>query len=327
MSDIDTDPGEPEHPFAPYVRILGRGPGRSRALTRDEARDALGLVLAGAAEPMQIGAFLMLLRYRGEDAEEIAGLVEAARASCAGVSAPIDLDWPSYGAGRTRRAPWFLLAALALARSGRRILMHGSNAFSASQSVGQALAALGLAPAAGRAEAAQQIAATGFAYLPIASFAPGIDQLLGLRRLLGLRSPINTVARLLDPFDAAAGIDGVFHPAYIETHLATADRLGRPRLALVKGGGGEAERNPAKPLTVNLFQKGAGRCELILPAMPLPDANARDIKALWQGTAEETAEAAIVRGTIALALLALEPGSDAVEADRQAMTVWAERHG
>ena len=30
-----------EHPFARYVRTLGRGPGRSRALTRDEARQAL----------------------------------------------------------------------------------------------------------------------------------------------------------------------------------------------------------------------------------------------------------------------------------------------
>ena len=159
------------------------------------------------------------------------------------------------------------------------------------------------------------------------AFAPGIDKLLGLRRLLGLRSPINTVARLLDPFDAAAGVDGVFHPAYIETHLATAERLGRARLALVKGGGGEAERNPAKPLTVNLFQRGTERREMVLPALVLPFENAPDIAGLWRGVAEDTTEAAIVIGTIALALLALEPGLDAVEADRQAITVWGGRHG
>ncbi|HEX2940616.1 MAG TPA: anthranilate phosphoribosyltransferase, partial [Rhodopila sp.] len=56
--------------FAAYVSILGRGPGRSRALTRDEAADAFGLVLRGEVDPHQVGAFLMLLRYRGEDAEE-----------------------------------------------------------------------------------------------------------------------------------------------------------------------------------------------------------------------------------------------------------------
>ena len=70
-----------EHGFAQYVRTLGRGPGRSRALSREEARAALGMVLRGETDPHQVGAFLMLLRYRGEDAGEIVGLVEAARDS------------------------------------------------------------------------------------------------------------------------------------------------------------------------------------------------------------------------------------------------------
>ncbi|MFC7544335.1 hypothetical protein ACFQU2_39705 [Siccirubricoccus deserti] len=112
------------------MRTLGRGPGRSRALTREEALAALRMVLRGEADPHQVGAFLMLLRYRGEDPDEIAGLVEAAReaAGCGTApGVPVELDWPSYGAGRTRGAPWFLLAALALGRAGHRVLMHGSN--------------------------------------------------------------------------------------------------------------------------------------------------------------------------------------------------------
>ena len=73
--------------------------------------------LAGQVDPHQVGAFLMLLRFRGEDAEEIAGMVQAVRAHAAlgWGDLGVDLDWPSYGAGRTRGAPWFLLAALALA--------------------------------------------------------------------------------------------------------------------------------------------------------------------------------------------------------------------
>ena len=38
------------HDFAPYVRILGRGPGKSRSLTRTEARHALGMVLRGVSD-------------------------------------------------------------------------------------------------------------------------------------------------------------------------------------------------------------------------------------------------------------------------------------
>ncbi len=82
--------------FASFVATLGRGPGRSRALTREEAREAFAMVLAGEADPHQVGAFLMLLRYRGEDPDEIAGLVEAAREHAGlGGGLPIDLDWPS----------------------------------------------------------------------------------------------------------------------------------------------------------------------------------------------------------------------------------------
>src|SRR6185437_9519001 len=227
--------------FAPFIATLGRGPGRSRALTREEACEAFGMVLRAEPDPHQVGAFLMLLRYRGEDADEIAGLVEAARDGIR-LGAGVDLDWPSYGAGRTRGLPWFLLAALALARAGIRVLMHGSNEFSSGVGVAAGLAALGLRPAASLAEAERMLARDRFAYLPLGTLSPPMLRLLRLRDLFGLRSPVNTVVRLLDPGEAPAGVDGVFHPAYIELHLGVAERLGRPRLLVLKGGGGEAER-------------------------------------------------------------------------------------
>lgn len=322
---------ETEHPFAPFVRTLGRGPGRSRALTRDEARDALGMVLRGEADPHQIGAFLMLLRYRGEDPDEVAGLVEAARAHAGlGEGAPmpaVDLDWPSYGAGRTRGAPWYLLAALALAGAGYRVLMHGSNEFSSGIPVADALAELGLRPASGLDDAGRQVATTGFAYLPLSAFNPGLERLLNLRSLLGLRSPINTVARLLDPGATRAGVDGVFHPPYIDLHLSTAARLGRRALTVVKGGGGEAERNPAKPIAVHLYRADAGRGECLLA--PLPDARPvpadtapGQVARLWRGESEEGADTVVA--TIALALLALD-ACGPEDADRRAAEIWQGR--
>ncbi|MDJ0391345.1 glycosyl transferase family protein [Roseomonas sp. E05] len=321
-----------EHPFAPFIRTLGRGPGRSRALTREEAREALGMVLRRQVDPHQVGAFLMLLRYRGEDPDEIAGLVEAARAAagCGTTPGPqVDLDWPSYGAGRTRGAPWFLLAALALAGAGHRVLMHGSNEFSSGLAVPEALARLGLRPAGDRADAARLLEATGFAYLPLRALSPELDRLLGLRELLGLRSPINTVARLLDPFDARAGVDGVFHPPYIALHLATAERLGRRRLLVVKGGGGEAERTPLKPVTAHLLDQTRGRCEITLPATCPGEARpptAEDILAVWRGEAGGVALATVL-ATLSLALLALDPAAAPVHADARAAEIWRQRGG
>jgi anthranilate phosphoribosyltransferase len=224
--------------------------------------------------------------------------------------------------------PWFLLAALALAQAGHRVLMHGSNAFSSGMPVAEALALLGLRQAANRADAARLLDASGFAYLPLAALSPGLDRLLGLRALLGLRSPINTVTRLLDPFDAQASLDGVFHPPYIALHLATAERLGRPRLLVVKGGGGEAERMPLKPVTAHILDRRTGRSEMELPAMLAGDGRhaqpSGDLLAVWRGEAEGVGLATVL-ATIALALLASGAVTAPAEADDHALDVWRRR--
>jgi anthranilate phosphoribosyltransferase len=236
----------------------------------------------------------------------------------------VDLDWPSYGAGRTRGAPWFLLSALALAAAGFRVLMHGTNEFSGGMTVAQGLDAIGVAPAASPGEACPLLAETRFAYLPIAILCPAMAGLLGVRRLLGLRSPVNTVCRLLDPADAPASVDGVFHPPYIETHLAAAELLGRARLLVLKGGGGEAERNPRRPVPAHIWAAGHGRSEILLPALAQgePDAAEPDFAALWQGDVRHEETEARIVGTIALGLLAMDRGGDA-----EAWQVWRDRHG
>jgi anthranilate phosphoribosyltransferase len=278
------------------------------------------MVLRREADPHQVGAFLMLLRFRGEDADEIAGMAEAARESIGvpWLASHADLDWPTYGAGRTRGAPWFLLSALALAKAGAAVLMHGSNEHSVGISVEEGLAVLGSVPA-------------GFTFVPLATLSPPMDELLRMRRLFGLRSPVNTVARLLNPANAAAGVDGVFHPPYIEVHLAAAERLARHRLFVLKGGGGEAERVPLKPGTGWLWDHAKGRAEIELTAEPglTPLTPATDTPALlhavWHGEAMPPTAIATIIATIALGVFALGWTDTWEEAGRDANRIWRDR--
>lgn len=322
------------HAFAKFVRILGRGATLSRSLEEEEAFEAMGLVLAGEVEPIQLGAFLMLLRYRGETAEELAGFARAARGVMARPDeAPaIDLDWPSY-ADRHRQLPWFTLAALLLAENGVRVLMHGiaghSEGFAPTP---ETLARLGVGPSASLADAARRLNDTNFAYITLDRFCPRLDGLFDLRPLFGLRSPVNTLARELNPFGAPYQLQGVFHPVYCALHQRTAQLLGQPHGAVFKGGGGEVQRNPEKPCRVATLHDGA--CgEEEWPALwtgehyPWRDETAEGhrIVALWRGEIDSPAPEAAVIGTVAIALAVMGRADTPAAATAAAKTMWEAR--
>ena len=116
-----------EHPFAEFIRILGKGKNGSRSLTQDEAYRAMQMILSDQALPVQLGAFLMLMRVKEESPEELAGFVLAARESfhVPDGMPEVHLDWSSY-AGKRRQLPWFVWAAMLLAANGIRVFMHGA---------------------------------------------------------------------------------------------------------------------------------------------------------------------------------------------------------
>lgn len=318
--------------LAPMVQALGRGPGRSRHLTREEARQAIQAMLEGDAAPEAVGAILMLLRYRGENADEIAGFVDGLRELTRpwnGVGAAI--DWPSYAAGRSRGAPWFLLAAKLVAQAGAPVLIHGWNAASTDASdVRASLSNLNVptveTPEAARAALAQ----TGVAYAPLERLAPAAYRLLRLRDVLGLRSPVNTALRAFNPAGAGTSLQGVFHPSYRGLQQDVAAVLGQPRALALKGGGGEFERHPAK--AVGMFGLAEGRMfEATAPRrltahLRLADATPSDLGALWRGEASNPLAVDIVCGTAAAALFGAGLAGDMAEADAAADTLWRRRH-
>ncbi|GBD41428.1 Bifunctional protein TrpGD [bacterium HR39] len=320
------------HPFAEFLRIIGRGPTLSRPLTREEAREAMRRILEGAVEPVQLGAFLLVLRTRGESAEEIAGMVDAVRETFAERPLPVvDLDWPSY-ADRHRMLPWFTASALLLARAGIRVLMHGIEG-EGPATTRAGLAALGVRAARSVEEAGERLERTGFAYLPLEVLAPSFAALFGLRPVLGVRTAVNTAARALDPARAAAQLQGVFHPPYIALHAEVQRLLGTRRALTFKGGGGEVMRLPDKPLRAVRVAGGEMR-EETWPAIPYagprhpfreePPEPAR-IAALWRGEVELPGPEAAIVGTAALALHLVGRAESMEAAEDLARELWRER--
>ncbi len=315
--------------LAPYIHAMGRGPARARNLTGTQAEEAMRLILRGEADPHAVGALLMLMRYRGETPDEIAGFARAIRTQLPSVP-QADLDWPSYAAGRTRGLPWFLLAARLVAQSGVRVLLHGWNSHqSDGADVRSALPLAGIKQARNPEDAGHLLDRDGIAYLPLESFAPRMLELLRLREVLGLRSCINTVCRVLNPALAPAAVQGVFHPPYRDLQQAAGKALGQRALCILKGGGGEFERHPAKDVTLFRLREGQPDCAVLPALLPEPRRLAdtphppQALADLWLGTLHDSFAQAIVTGTASAALVALGHAPEAANARVQ--TLWADR--
>lgn len=302
--------------LAPFVQIIARGKGRARAMTLDEAKEAMQCILRGDAAPEAVGALLMVMRLRGETAEEIAGFTAALRVHVKGRLPEADLDWPSYAAGRSRGAPLFLLAARLVGQAGYRISMHGWNSHqSASASVREVLDLVG----------------PNVTYSALETLSPAAFALLNLRDTLGLRSCFNTVLRMWNPAQTPATVQGVFHPSYRSLQAQAAALLGQKDLSIIKGGGGEFERHPSKDITIFGLRDGAYIQQVVAPLLQdkrrLHEAdNTLNLHTIWQGTTQDTFAISTITGTAALALWTLKAAPTLSDAHHMAMGLWAARH-
>lgn len=312
--------------------MLGKGRRGSRDLTQQEAREAMTMILSGQVEPEQLGALLMLMRVKEETPAEVAGFTQAARASLAlPTNLPaVDLDWATY-AGKRRQLPWYLLSALLLSSHGMPVVMHGIGGGTPGRVyVPDALAALGLEPASSIADAAHKISGAGFAFVPLHILSTQMEHLLELKAVLGLRSPVHTIIRMLNPFSAPASIMGIFHPGYDATHQQAGALLGEQNLAVFKGEGGEAERNPDSACNVKMIRAGKMLDEVwpaLFSSRHMKDEamNVARLRQLWRGEIDDEYGQASVAGTAAIALRMMGRADSIAEADALAAKLWMTR--
>lgn len=322
-----------EHPFAPFIRILGKGKTGSRSLSRSEAYEAMRMILRGEVEDIQLGAFLMLLRVKEESPEELSGFVLGVRDH---INAPanqiiVDLDWSSY-AGKKRQLPWYLLACFAIADQGINIFMHGASGHTIGRLYTEdVLAALNVPVARGWDNVHEQLNQCHFCFMPLQYLCPELKQMMDFRNYLGLRSPVHTLSRLINPLGANYSIQSVFHPAYGDSHQQAGIDLEQSNAAVFKGEGGEIERKPEADCTVKRIVDGR-LSEQIWPRLlegrqPQPEhLDVNEVVSVWRGERENPYGVAAIIGTMAIAIELLGKANSQTEAMTLAENWWQQRN-
>ena len=236
-----------------YLKDIGRGPRGARPLTREQAADLFGQVLDGRVTDLEIGAFCLAMRIKGETSEEMCGFLDAthARLACLPAGSHPVVVLPSYHGARKLPVLTPLLALL-LARQGLPVLLHGMRTEARRVLASDVLQALGQAPLA----TPRALAAGEVAHIATADLHPGLARLLAVREVVGLRNAGHSVAKLINPCAGPAVVVSSYtHPEYLGMLQATFTTMGSTAL-LSRGLEGEVAADPRRSPRYDGFVHG-----------------------------------------------------------------------
>jgi anthranilate phosphoribosyltransferase len=222
-----------------------------RDLTQEESAEVLAEVMSGQASEIQIAAFLIALRTKGETVEEIAGLAQAMRSFATPVRVSRDdlLDTAGTGGGQ-RTFNVSTTAALIAAGAGCAVAKHGNRSATGLSGSADLLEALGaridLAPEA----VARCIDDVGFGFMFAPSHHQATRYVIPVRRELAVRTIFNFLGPLTNPAGARRQLIGVSDPTYLDTMAGALALLGTEHALLVSSDDGLDELSISAPTRV-----------------------------------------------------------------------------
>ena len=222
-------------------------------LTREEARDVMGEIMAGNATPAQIGGFLVALRLKGEIPDEIAGCAEAMRGHVLAVRPEREdlVDTAGTGGDGARTFNISTAAALVAAAAGAGVAKHGNRAVSSSSGSADVLEALGFELDTEPARIARSIDELGFGFLFAPTHHPAMRHAAPVRKELAARTVFNVLGPLANPAGARAQVVGVYAPELVPVIARVLAQLGARRAFVVHGADGIDELSPTGPSLVH----------------------------------------------------------------------------
>ena len=244
--------------FTPIIKEVGRGAKGARGLNASTAQDAFAALLAGEVSDIQLGAWWLAMRIKGETPEELAAFVEAMQATLAfriKSSQPV-IVLPCYNGARQLPNITPLLA-WALARMGVRVLLHGVKQDSTRVTTYELFQALNfpITETATLTDAA--LAARNMAFAPLDALHPKLAALISNRWRIGVRSTPHTVTKLLQPIDGpSVRVIALTHGDYIDRMGAYIATQPDAKALVFRGCEGEPVLHPKRAVAVQIFQNG-----------------------------------------------------------------------
>lgn len=277
-----------------FIKKLAEG----KNLTREEAAQAMDMMLEGSVSEIQTAGYLTALRMKGETVDEIVGSVKAMKEKGGTVelSAKEYIDFVGTGGDGTNTFNISTTSSFVCAAAGVTVAKHGNRASSSKSGASDLLEGLGVNIMLEPEQTSECINTIGIGFMNAQKFHKAMKNVAGVRRELGIRTIFNMLGPLSNPSNAKRQVIGVFDSETVAVFSKVMQAMGVTDAVVVHGLDGMDEITTTAKTLVNEIKDGKITEYEIDPAdYGIPYAKPED---LVGGTGAENAEItlAIFRG-------------------------------
>jgi anthranilate phosphoribosyltransferase len=252
--------------FRKFVQIIGSGPHTGKSLTREEAAEAMKLMLVQSATPAQIGAFLIAHRIKRPTGAELAGMLDTyaqlgpqLQSVASHTRSPV-IFGVAYD-GRSRTAPISPIVSLIMTAAGIPVILHGGDRMPTKYGIPliDIWQAWGIDWSKMELDQVQSIfAQTGLGFIYTPTLFPLAAGLTPYRDQIGKRPPLATLELMWCPYAGDAHlIFGYVHPPTEQMALVAATLRDTPhKITTVKGLEGSVDLPRDRTVIVGVHQSG-----------------------------------------------------------------------
>ena len=227
--------------FRELLGKVGSGEHTSVGLTREEAEEAMDLMLSAQASDAQLGAFLIAHRIRRPSPLELTGMLDSYRRHGPTLRSPgrRPLCFGVPYDGRSRTAPLLPLLALALSAAGVPVVLHGGTPMPVKYGVTleELFSVLGLTwRGLELASVQERLDRHGLALTHQPDHFPLAQQLVAVREEIGKRPPVASLELLWTPHQGEhLLVSGFVHPPTEQRAWEALRAAGETDVLTVKG--------------------------------------------------------------------------------------------
>lgn len=223
-----------------FLKVIGRGSKGAGDLDRHQAKEVFTQILEGNVSDLELGAFCIAMRIKGESVSELIGFMDALQPhlNLLNLGSRPAIVLPSYNGARKQANLTPLLASM-LSTYGFTVLVQGVEKDPSRVTSHDIFESLGWPILNTKNEFGTLLNSNQPIFCPLSVISPALQRLLDVRERIGLRNTGHVLAKLINPtLQSPWQVSNYTHPEYPEK-LREFFQLRSANAILMRGSEGE----------------------------------------------------------------------------------------